>query len=293
MRERFFPPRNRRHNRNVELVVRLISACIAIPALLAAQDAREIVRRACDLDQKNLEISRNYTYLQRQEERDLDGSGNVKSREVRTWDVTRQEGSPYRRLVARNDQPLSPKEQQFEQEKLEKSIEQRRGESPAERQRRIAEWQRRQEKQREPARELPDAFDFRIVGEESLNGGDTWVIDATPKPGYKPKSAAAVFFPKVMARLWIEKSGYEWVKVDMETLDTIAFGGILVRIGKGGHLLLEQTRVNQEVWLPKRVRIDISGRLLLVKGIHRGIEMTFSDYKKFQAESRVVSTEAR
>jgi hypothetical protein len=258
--------------------------------MLGAQDAREIVRRACELDRKNLDTARNYTYLERRVDTDLDGSGKVKRREVRTWDVTYQEGSPYRRLVARNDQPLSPKEQGQEQEKLQKSIEQRRRESPEQRGRRIAEWHRRQERQREPAKELPDAFDFRIAGEEALNGGQTWVIDATPKPGYKPKSSGASFFPKVKARLWIDKNDYQWVKVDMETLDTISFGGVLVRIGRGGHLMLEQLRVNNEVWLPKHVSLDATARLLLVKGYHKTLEMTYSNYRKFQVDSRIVST---
>ncbi len=239
---------------------------------------------------KNIETARNYTYLERRVEIDLDGSGKVKRRDVRTWDVTNQEGSPYRRLVARNDQPLSSSEQQQEEEKLQRNIEQRRKETPEQRERRIADWHRHQERQREPMKELPDAFNFRIAGEETINGESTWVIEAMPRPGYRPRSSGASFFPKVKARLWIDKNDYQWVKVDMETMDTISFGGILVRIGRGGHLLLEQTRVNNEVWLPKRVSLDASARVLLVKGYHKKLEMTFSNYKRFQADSHVVST---
>src|ERR1051325_4708447 len=191
-------------------MLRVIFA-VCVPAILAAQDAREIVRRACELDQKNAEIARNYTYIERDEESDLDSAGRPKNRQIRTWDVALQEGSPYRRLVARNDQPLSPKEQQREEQKLQANIEQRREETPEQRQRRIADWERRVQQQREPVKELPDAFDFRMAGEEQLNGGDTWIIDAAPKPGYKPKSSGASFFPKVKARLWIAKSDYQWV----------------------------------------------------------------------------------
>jgi len=57
-------------------------------------------------------------------------------------------------------------------------------------------------------------------------------------------------------------------------------------------LMLEQTRVNDEVWLPKRFTMEASARLLLVKGYHKALDMTFSDYKKFQTDSRVVSTGA-
>jgi len=262
-----------------------------IPAILAAQDAREIVRRACALDQKNTEVARNYTYLERDVESDLDGSGRPKNQQIRTWDVTLQEGSSYRRLVARNDQPLSPGEQKLEEEKLQRSIEQRRQETEEQRTRRIGDWERRRQRQREPLKELPDAFDFHLVGEESLNGGTVYAIDATPKPGYKPKSTATSFFPKVKARLWIDKNDYQWVKVEMESTDTISFAGFLLRLSKGAHLVLEQTRVNQEVWLPKKVNLQATARLVLLKGYHKSLDMTFSDYKKFQADSRVVSTE--
>ena len=52
--------------------MRLILLTVCIPAILAAQDAREIVRRACELDRKNAEVARNYTYLERDVESDLD-----------------------------------------------------------------------------------------------------------------------------------------------------------------------------------------------------------------------------
>ena len=250
------------------------------------------MRRAVEADRKEAELERQYTFLQRNDEADLDGSGKVTKRQVRTWDITLLEGSPYRRLVAVNDRPLSAADQKLEEQKLQAGIEQRRNEPPEQRERRIAEWHRKQEKQREPARELLEAFNFRLAGEETLNGGETWVIDATPKPGYKPKSTATSFFPKVVLRLWIDQAAFQWVKLTMDVRDTVTFGGFLLRVAKGGHLEIEQTRVNSEVWLPKRASLNASARLLFVKGYHKSIDVRFSDYKKFQVDSRVVSTAA-
>jgi hypothetical protein len=269
--------------------VRFFTACLFLVPILSAQDPREIVRRSVELDRKNTEISRNYTYLERQDEREVDGSGKVKNVELRTYDVTKLEGSPYRRLVAINDKPLSPQDQKKEEEKLRKSIEDRKKETPEARERRIAEWYRKQEKQREPLRELPDAFDFRLLREEAMNGGETWVIDATPKPGYKPKAQYAFFLPKVKARFWIDKTDYQWAKVEMETLDTITVGGVLMRLAKGTHLTMEQARINNEVWLPKRIALTGSARLLLLKKLRGRMEFSYSEYKKFQADSRIVS----
>jgi hypothetical protein len=259
-----------------------------IPALLAAQDAREIVRRSLELDKKNLAAARNYTYLERQLERQFDGAGKVKQQTLRTWDVTLQEGSPYRRLVARNDQPLSGEEQENEQLKLERSIQDRRKESTEQRERRIADWERRRQKQREPLQELVDAFDFRISGEEALNGGQAWVIDATPRKGFKPRTTAGSILTKMKARFWIDQHDYQWIRMEAETLDTVTFGAFLIRIAKGAHIVMEQARINGEVWLPKRIALEGSARLFLVKGLHTQLDFTYSQYRKFQAESRVV-----
>jgi hypothetical protein len=263
---------------------------LAAPAILAGQDARDIVRRSVELDKRNSEVARNYTFVQRQQQRDIDSNGRVKRVESDTHDVTLLEGSPYRRHIAHNDRPLSAKEQAQEEAKLRKSIEDRRKETPEQRAQRVQDWERKQERQREPLREVPDAFDLKLAGEEKLAGVDTWVIDATPHPGYKPHSRTAQFFPKVRARFWIAKQDYQWVKVDMESLDTISFGGFLIRMSKGSHLEFEASRVNNEVWLPKRAVLKGAVRIALVKMMRGDVTFDFSDYKKFQAESRIVPT---
>ena len=269
--------------------MRLLLLSLALPAVLSAQDPLEIIRRATEIDRRDTVIARSYTFLQRQEQRDLDAGGKLKKTESETYDVTLLEGSPYRRLVARNDKPLSQKDQSKEADKLQRSIEDRRKETPEQRERRIADWERKQQKQREPLKELPEAFTFTLTGEESLNGGDAFVIDGMPKPGYRPKSQSTSFFPKCKLRLWIDKKDYQWVRIDIESLDTISFGGFLVRLAKGSHVTIESARVNNEVWLPKRAVIKGSVRIALVKVMRGEMVFTFSDYKKFQTDSRMIT----
>jgi len=52
--------------------------------------------------------------------------------------------------------------------------------------------------------------------------------------------------------------------------------------------MLEQTRVNDEVWLPAHVAAKIDVRLALVEGFNVGLEQTFRDYKKYRSEAKVV-----
>jgi hypothetical protein len=122
-----------------------------------------------------------------------------------------------------------------------------------------------------------------------VNGVPVYAIDAAPKPGYKPRSSAASILPKFQFRLWIAKSDYGLVKLDAETLGTIAYGGILFRLAKGSRIEIEQELVSGELWLRKRVAVNLSGRVLLVSALHEEVEFTYRDYKKFQADSRMVS----
>jgi hypothetical protein len=253
-----------------------------------AQDVREIIKRAFEQDQRARRTD--YTFLQRQHIRIVDGKGRVKSEKTVTEDVTFIDGSPYRRVVERNDRPLTLEEQKAEDERLRKSDEDRRKESPAQRQARIAEWRRRQDERNAPYSEVPEAFDFKLAGEEAVNGTPVWMIDATPKPGYKPKALGAAMLSKFQGRLWIAKTDYGVAKLDAETLGTVAFHGILFRMSKGSRLHVEMVRANGEVWMPKLATIALSGRVLLLMGIHGEAEFSFRDYKKFQAESRMVST---
>jgi len=273
--------------------VALLGYLACLGSLLAAEDAREIVRRAVERDSANTALARNYTFLQRQDLRELDNAGRLKSQRLETWDITLLDGSPYRRLVARDDRPISADEQRREEERLRRSIEDRQKETPAERGRRLAEWNRRQERQRAPVKELVDAFDFQLAGNEVLEGRPVFVIEALPKPGYKPKSTLSAFFPKVKLRLWIDQRDYQGARIDMEVMDAISLGGFLLRVAKGSRLVIEQTRMNDDVWLPKQVSLHASARVLLVKGLNREMDFTFSNYKKFQADSRVVAVEEK
>ena len=268
--------------------MRTLALILCLPALLAAQDAAEVVRRALAEDSAAEAVARNYTYLEHQELRMLEGK-QFKVRESNTYDVTLLEGSPYRRWVAHNEKPLDPKDQAKEEEKLRNSIEVRRHESDAQKQQRIADWHRREQRQHEPLHEIPDGFNLHFVPETVIDGQPVYVIEGTPKPGYTPKSKTAFFLPKVKGRFWITKQGFQTVKVEFETLDTISWKGIVARVAKGTKVDVELTHVNNEVWLPKRILVSGSARVLLIKGYTGQLDLTYSGFRKFTVESHIVS----
>ncbi len=254
-----------------------------------AETALEIVRHAIDQYERSSKVSSNYGYRQRQDTRDLDRAGVIKNRKIETWDVTLIDGSPYRLLVARNDQPLSAEEQKAEAERLRWNTDERRKQSTPDRERRIAEWQHRLERQREPVREVSEAFNFALLGEEQIAGRPVYRIDGTPKPGFKPESRFAAIFPNVKLHLWVDKADYQGARIEMEVLNSVSFGGVLVRLTKGTRLLIEQTPVDNQVWLPKQFSLTAAARIMLLKGLNRELDFTFTDYRKLQPVAPAVA----
>lgn len=269
--------------------MRLLAPLLCFVAIAAAQDARDIVRRSVDLDGKNLDAAGKYTYVERQEIRYLDSSGAVKDKNSRTTDVIWLEGSPYRLMVARDDKPLPPADQKKEDDKLKVSTEERRHETAAQRQDRLVQWDHRQRRVHEPLTEVPDAFTFKLAGEETLRGRPVWVIDAKPVPGYVPKAKASAYLPHVKARLWIDKANYQWLRADGETLDTIAFGAFLIRVGKGTHITLEQAPVADGNWMLTHLTMNGSVRVALVKVIRGTFDFSWSNFKKSPAAAAVTA----
>ena len=94
-----------------------------------------------------------------------------------------------------------------------------------------------------------------------MAGREAYVIDAEPRPGFEPHRKEAKILPKFRFRVWIDKDEAEWVKLDAECIDTVSVGWFLARIHKGSRMLIEQTRVNNEVWLPKHVALKLDARL--------------------------------
>lgn len=266
-------------------------AAAGLAAALAAEDAREIVRKSVDLDQVNWLRMKDYTWMARSTERHLDSNGKVKSIEQSAWETVMLDGQPYRRILERDGKPLSPAEQEKQQAKLDKSEAKLGHESPEEKQRRLADYEARRRKEREFLRQIPEAYEFRIAGEEQVDGHDTWVITGTPNAGFHARDREGKTLPKIRGKLWVDKSTYQWVRLEAETTDTIAFGWFLARLNPGARLIFEQTHVANDLWLPRRIFMQGSGRLGLIKKIAMDEEITWSNYRKFQVDSKIVPLE--
>jgi hypothetical protein len=260
----------------------------AIRALPPTNDPQEIIRRSVEMDHHNWELAQSYTCQQREVEKQLGKHGEVKSTEIRTYDVNFYYGDEYSRLIQKNDQPLSADEKKKEDEKLEKFLAKRRSRSDEEQQKEWSKRKKEREQERAFIHDMVNAYDFKLVGDEKVDGADTWVIEATPRKDFHPTQPHADILSKIKGRVWIEKKEYNWVKAEAESLDTISFGLFLVRVHPGTHFSFEQTHLNDEVWLVRRFYLNGGVRIALLKNMSGEQEDTFFNYKKFSTTTHIL-----
>ena len=255
---------------------------------LSQEQMQQLLRVVAEKDMENDKRQHDYTYIEHEVQKNFDGKGHLKSTEVKTYEVLEIAGEQVQRLIQKDDKPLDAKDTAKEDEKVQKIIDKRTNESEEQKKKREEKEAKEREDGRKFVKEIADAYNFKLIGTESVGGREAWVIDGEPRPGFEPHMKEAKFLSKIHGRVWIDKSDLQLSKLDVEMLDTISFGLFIARIHKGTRVILEQTRVNDEVWLPKQLNFKLDARVALLKGYNIGDEQTFRDYKKFRTSTKIV-----
>lgn len=254
-----------------------------------SQDPHELVRRSIAQNQLDWVRMKDYTWQARSLEKHLDSHGKVESTKREAWETLILDGQPYRRTLERDGKPLSPEEQRTEQRRLDREMRKLSSETPAQKQRRLEDAEKQRRREFAFLSEIPELYDLRLEGDGTVDGRPVWVVSGAPRPGARPKSSDAKMLMKVRGRMWIDKASYQWAKVEAETTDTISWGLFLARLSAGAKMTFEQTEVNSELWLPKRLLLTGSGRVGLVKRLARDEEIEWSNYRKFTVDSKIVT----
>ncbi|HET6181589.1 MAG TPA: hypothetical protein VFE61_32020 [Candidatus Sulfotelmatobacter sp.] len=255
---------------------------------LSQEQMQQLFRVVADKDAENDKRQRDYTYIDREVQNNLDGKGLVKSTEIKTYEVLEIYGEQVQRLIEKQDKALDSKEAAKEEEKIQKIIDKRKNESEEDRRKREAKQEKEREDGRKFVHEVADAYNFKLAGTELVGGREAWVIDGEPRPGFEPHMKESKFLSKFHGRVWIDKADLQLARMDVEAIETVSLGWVLARVHKGTRVMLEQTRVNEEVWLPRLVTFKIDARVALLKGYNVDGEQTYRDYKKFRTSTKIL-----
>jgi hypothetical protein len=239
-------------------------------------DAKEIVVRSIHNYERDWRASRNtFTYTQK-DITEADGKRTVEVSEVMPLD-----GTPYERLISKDGRPLSPEERRKEEKKYEHAVRQREKETPAERKERIHKYER----ERDFVKDISEAYDFKLVGEENIEGRPAWVITMTPRAGFIPSTPHGAILEHIAGKLWIDKEDCQWARAEARVSDTIGIGWIVARIAPGTAFTVEQTRVENGIWMPRRITINGSAQVMLVHTKSINEELLYSGYRKENSTS--------
>jgi hypothetical protein len=277
----------------------LIALLLATPALAqepapaAAQpsNALAVIVESLKRANNDLDVRKNYTYQEREVEKELDGNGNVKKTEIRTYDVVMVAGRHHSKLIAKNDQPLTEKEAASEEERIRKREAKEARHSDASSEKHAKDKEKEEERDRKFIQVMSEVYDFSFAGEDVVDGEPAWIIRGVPRASYQPHSMEARLLKCMQGQVWITKRDYRWAKADAEMISDFKVGLFLLNLHKGMHIELQQTRINDEVWLPKLIKGNANARMAW-HSERVEFETTYSNYRKFKADAKVTGVVA-
>jgi hypothetical protein len=236
------------------------------------------------------EMTKEYTCHVREEEQKINSKGQVTSATVSEYESFYVGGDEIRKLVAKDGKPLTAAQEKKEDERFNKEYDKRQKEL-AKAQADPKKQQQADERDQAQISDLLRAVRFSNVRREQFRGQEVIAVDFGPNPDYKAKKLVENVIQKLMGVVWIDEHALDVVRLEAHFNASAKIGGgVLASIDKGSSLVFEQARINDELWLPSYAEVHLGARLLLVKAHANDIER-YSDYKKFHADSRIVSTQ--
>ena len=108
------------------------------------------------------------------------------------------------------------------------------------------------------------AYVITWMGREVRDGRVLEKIQLNPNPAYQLRGDSTDWLVHARATIWVDASAIQLVRADANIVRDISIGGgILGKVYRGGHFIMEQAPVAPGIWEPSLYQYDISGRKFL------------------------------
>jgi hypothetical protein len=216
-------------------------------------DPTALVRRAT---QNRLEADRNHRPLRFL----LRKTGE---RRDTTKDIIETKDGDVARLVAINGSPLSTQANQAELDRLNTLAN-----SPEIQEHRHKREQKDADRVNRMMRLLPDAFLYRFEDMAPCAGWQCYRLSFSPNPHFVPPDEEATIFRGMAGEVWIDQEQERLTRLDAHLISDVDFGwGVLARLDKGGTILLEQADIGGHDWEVTGMKVNLTGKALMVKSL--------------------------
>jgi hypothetical protein len=183
-------------------------------------------------------------------------------------------------LIATNDQPLTPQQQQAETDRLNWLAG-----NPEQLRKKQAREKEDADRTLRIVKALPDAFRYKYAGTEAggpdlgKTGDELVRLEFTPNPTYSPPSRAEQVLEGMQGYLLIDTSAHRIARIDGTLFREVSFGwGIIGHLDKGGHFRVQQADVGEGDWEITAMNLQITGKILLFKGLSMISDEKLSDF---------------
>jgi len=231
----------------------------ANPPSLTAAEAQELVDRALTAE---LRIAQDPNHPMRYRLR------KSSPRFTSTKEIFETRDGDVARLVAIGDKPLSPTDEQMEQDRLDLLL------SDPSRQR-----HRKQSEDEDTVRALkvlralPQAFVYQLAGTASSPAGKVVKFTFKPNPNFIPPDLETDILTAMTGELWIDPTQERVTRLEGHLQRDVNFGwGILGQLSNGGWIVIEQADVGARQWRIVRFQMAMSGRVLFKNRVFDTLE---------------------
>jgi len=234
----------------------LVSIILFEPATLSQSDsgslgvsANDLARRVITNELKFQDDHTNWMYRLEKEQ-----YGKKQVEEI----IETKEGS-LSRLLSINDQPLTAKQQEEEDQRARELMTSRSAKRKLQRALEAEILQGRR-----LFKMLPDAFVFNYAGGD----GNVIRLSFRPNPNFNPPSLEARVFHDMEGELWVDCKQERLAAFNGHLTQDVKFGlGLLGHLDKGGHFDVRQAEVVPGHWDMTTMSVEMSGKALLFKNI--------------------------
>lgn len=238
-------------------------------------DPKTIIERSVEANNRDFQAAPDYDHT----EMDRDGGGGSK-----TYRVEMIDGSPYQRLLAINGKPLSPAAEAQQKKQEQQVRRQRDAESPQQRKERLAKWERSRKQDNAMMSQLVAAFNFTYLGTRVVRGHHTYLLRATPKPGYRPPNMDSQVLTGMQGQLWVDQKTFNWVKVVAQVIHPVSIEGFLAQVEPGTRFELDQEPVGDGIWLASHFSERANAKVLFMFSHNTQDDETFTDYQRVRQD---------
>ena len=232
-------------------------------------------------------VEKDYIYHSVETEVEKSGNGQTKKTTISEFDHYWTNGVPVRRLVRKNGKDLSAEELAHEDERIDKEVEKAR-EHRAQGDAKGKETDARGEEEITLSR-LLELGAFTNPRRVQLNGRDAIAVDYAGDPKAKTRNRAEEVIRDIVGTAWVDEQDHVLARVEGHFANSFKVGaGLVMSIQKDTRFEMQQTKVNDEVWLPASFSGEGAARALLFFSFNGSIRAVQSDYRKFRTTSKVL-----